>query len=117
SLAEHVKALRNLAEMRRALTLQEWRAGTGADELNAGSRQALTLLVERFKKDLRGVLKQGSTDGRLAVLDMLAEMGPNLLSPDQEDQRGIARTFTADLAELVRSGETAKVRMSAARAL
>jgi hypothetical protein len=122
NLRERVEALRSLADMRRALGLPEWRTETGdADDLASGDRQALLLLIERFKKDVRQVLKQGTPEARLVVMDMLAEMGPSVAfrtSKDaKSDEKGIARTFTAELADLIKRGDTPSVRRSAARAL
>src|SRR5438067_133693 len=72
-LTSRVQALRTLSDMRRALSLQEWRSGTGIEETGAADRaKAQQLLVERFKQVVHNVLKQGSTDERLAVMAMLA---------------------------------------------
>jgi HEAT repeat protein len=118
-LRQRVLALRNLAEMRRALTLQDWRPEVAATEepAIAGRRQAQLLLVERFKQGVRQVLKQGTTNARIAALDMLAEMGPNVTAPDQEDAKGIARTLAPELAELIKSEDIASVKEAAARTL
>src|SRR5439155_20818958 len=61
--------------------------------------------------------RQGTANARLAVMDMLAEMGPNIGSPDPEDQKGIARTFTPDLADVIKNGDTPRARETAARTL
>jgi HEAT repeat protein len=115
NLTERVQALRNLADMRRALALQEWRPeAASAEETEKAERQAQLLLVERFKKEVRQVLKQGTIDARLAVMVMLAEMGTSIWAPDPEDLNGIARTFAADLAEVIKSADTPRIREAAA---
>jgi HEAT repeat protein len=118
-LSQRILALRNLAEMRRALTLQDWRPEVAATEEPAvASRQkAQLLLAERFRQAVRQVLKQGTTDARLAVLGMLAEMGPSVTAPDPEDAKGIARTFAPDLVEIIKSGDLPSVKEAAARTL
>jgi HEAT repeat protein len=119
NLIQRVEALRNLGDMRRALSLQEWGSMLGSPgELGDAERQALRLLVDRFKKGVREVLSHGSTDGRLAAMVMLAEMGPSIRSPNPEDQNGIARTFAPDLVALIEKGDTAPIiKETAARTL
>src|SRR2546430_1577998 len=93
NLRQRVLALRNLGDMRRALALQEWRpqaVGLFGETTASPDRQTHLLLVERFKKEARQMLRQSTANGRLAVMGMLAEMGPNIGSPDPEDQKGIA---------------------------
>jgi hypothetical protein len=85
NLSPRVEALRSLGDMRRALALQDWSSqAASAEELAFAERkrEALLLLVDRFKKAIRQVLKHGSIDGRLAVMVMLAEMGPGVRGPD-----------------------------------
>jgi HEAT repeat protein len=116
NLGQRVEALRRLGDMRRALALQEWHTETGgSDELAVAERQALLLLVERFKKEVHRVLKQGTTDGQLAVMVMLAEMGPSIRAP--EDPKGLARTFAPDLADLMKGEAPPAVKEAAARTL
>src|SRR5579864_3523794 len=56
NLTERVQALRNLADMRRALALQEWRPeAVSAEETEKAEQKAQLLLVERFKKEVRQV--------------------------------------------------------------
>jgi HEAT repeat protein len=110
NLAKRIEALRSLADMRRALGLQEWRSEVGGTD-----EQIYAVLADRFKKQAQQLLKNGSPDVRLAVMDMLAEMGPSLRSP--QDPRGIAGALAPELAELVKNGDTPQLRTHAARAL
>jgi HEAT repeat protein len=117
-LGQRVEAIRSLGDMRRALGLQEWGSQVGGlEELAVPKRQAFLLLVERFKKGVHQVLRQGTNTTRLAVMAMLAEMGPSVRSSAPEDQKGIARAFTPDLVALIERGETPQIKETAARTL
>lgn len=109
NLAQRIDALRTLPEMRRALALQEW----SSDLL--GTEQIYTALADRFKKEARRLLKSGTTAVRLAVMDILAEMGPSLRST--QDPNGIAGALAPELADLVKNGDAPGIRAQAARAL
>jgi HEAT repeat protein len=116
SLQQRVVALRNLSDMRRALALREWSPNVADPDEGRSKAKAQALLVDRFKQDVRQALKQGTTNTRLAVLDMLAEMGPSITTP--EDTKGIARVFAPEVAELIKSPDTPpSVKEAAARAL
>jgi HEAT repeat protein len=110
NLAERVQALRSLADMRRALGLQEWNSEAGGT-----NEQIHILLADRFKKEAQRLLKYGTPNVRSAVIDMLAEMGPSLM--DSKDPKGIARALAPDLADLVKNDDTPAIREQAARAL
>src|SRR5262249_41254079 len=70
-------------------------------------------LVDRFTAGLREALRTGAEAGRLAAMGLLAEMGPSI----RVGTTPIARTFTADLAELTKNVETPGIREAAARTL
>jgi HEAT repeat protein len=110
NLAQRAEALRSLADMRRALGLQEWRS-----ELGGTDDPIYATLADRFKQEARRLLKNGSAGVRLAVMDMLAEIGPSLRAP--QDPRGIAGALAPELADLVKNGDTSRIREQAARAL
>jgi HEAT repeat protein len=110
NLQQRVQALRTVADMRRALGLQEWNTEAG------GMDEPVRIgLADRFKNEVRRQLKSGPPDIRLAVIDMLAEMGASLRT--EQDPRGIARALAPELAELVKSGDSPRIREHAARAL
>ena len=109
NLAQCVEALRSLPEMRRALALQDWSSDV------IGTEPSYTALADRFKKEARRLLKNGTVDIRLAVMDVLAEMGPSLRS--SQDPNGIAGALAPELADLVKNGATPRIRAQAARAL
>src|SRR5438874_10243537 len=54
NLAQRVEALRSLADMRRALGLQEWRSETGG-----GEEAVYAALADRFKNEARRLLRNG----------------------------------------------------------
>jgi HEAT repeat protein len=108
--AQRVEALQSLGEMRRALGLQEWRPEAGGV-----AEPVREMLAERFKKEAGRLLKDGTENARLAVLDMLAEMGANWRGPS--DPKGITRALAPDLADLLKNGATPQIRQAAARAL
>jgi HEAT repeat protein len=110
NLAKRIEALRSLADMRRALGLQEWRS-----ELGGTDEPIYATLADRFKQEARRLLKNGTAGVRLAVMDMLAEIGPSLRSP--QDPRGIAGALAPELADVVKHGDTPRIREQAARAL
>jgi HEAT repeat protein len=77
--------------------------------------QAYTELADRFKKEARRLLNKGPADVRVAVMDMLAEMGPSLRSA--QDPNGIAGALAPELADLVKNGDAPRIRAQAARTL
>jgi HEAT repeat protein len=109
-LTQRIQALQGLAEMRRALMLREWGPETGGV-----AEPVREQLADRFKKEASRLLKYGTDNARLAVMDMLAEMGANLRGPS--DPKGITRALAPDLAALLENGPTAQIRQAAARAL
>jgi HEAT repeat protein len=117
-LAERLKALRTIPEMRRALLLQEWRLDQVDLEVSKVDRKYRDELVLHFQDDVRRVLRQGN------AVDMLAELGSTIRNP--EEARGLGpelrqdvlrRFFQDDVADLVRHGKAASVRATAARTL
>jgi HEAT repeat protein len=117
-LISRIEAIRSLGDLRRALALQDWGSQTGGLEELAGPKlQGYLFLVQRFKKGVDQTLKEGTSTARLAVMAMLAEMGPSVRSPAPEDQKGIARTFAPDLAALIKSNQTPQIKEAAARTL
>jgi HEAT repeat protein len=114
-LMEKIAALRTIPQMRRALMLNAWRLEEDRDEMAPVDRKVRQALVERLEKQVRSVLKQGNVTDQLAVINIIAEIGPTARSP--EDKKGIGRDFGPDLAELMKEGHPPAVRAAAARAL
>jgi HEAT repeat protein len=130
-LLEKVDAIRTIPDMRRALVLTDWRVDDPTDEQSLGDREALNRLVERFREAVLAVLKNGTTDARLAAMSMLADAVTSAQSaaPTQtpttdrtsaartELRRGLGRSFTKELVELAKNSDARIVRETAARTL
>ncbi|HEV3081816.1 MAG TPA: HEAT repeat domain-containing protein [Gemmataceae bacterium] len=114
-LMEKIAALRTIPQMRRALMLNAWRLEEDRDEMAPVDRKVRQALVERLQKQVRSLLQQGNVTDQLAVINIIAEMGPSARNP--EDKKGIGRDFGPDLAELMKEGHPPAVRAAAARAL
>src|SRR6266852_3638453 len=117
-LAERIKAVRTIPEMRRALLLQEWRldqVGEAFGEVEKMNRKYRNELAERFQEAVRKVLLEGNLDSKLAALNMLAELGVSIRT--LKEPNGIGRAFEKDVADLSKRGQTATLRETAARTL
>lgn len=114
-LEKRIAALKSIGDLRRALQLQDWR-DEDRDEKVARVDQPLRAAVEeRFQKGIHAVVKKGDAVGQLAVANMLGDMGVTVRGTG-ENKGGAARPLTADLVELLQSGNPA-VREAAAKAL
>src|SRR5262249_24381637 len=110
--------------LRRALYLKDWGPETTFDEWSTAAQNGREYLAEQFVNRVRATLKQGTGAARLAVMSMLAEMGPSSQTTDDTGRPGrdsstyqIAPRFGPDLAELVRSGDIPGIRETAAQTL
>jgi HEAT repeat protein len=109
-----VANLRALGDLRRALTLAEWRDAYPDQALAAVDGSHRRVLLERFAAGVRDVLRRGDVAAVTEMVNVLAEMAtPEAASPSGPN---LARQFAPDLAHLVRQGPP-RVRMAAARAL
>jgi HEAT repeat protein len=114
-LGRQIKALKSIADMRRALLLNAWRVDRNRDEMWEVDRKNRDLLADQFISAVRRILQQGSITARLAALNAVAEVGTSARSP--EDRVGIGRALQGDLAELTHADEEEEVRVAAARTL
>src|SRR5438552_5641348 len=114
-LGRQIKALKSIADMRRALLLNAWRLDQSRDEMYEVDRKNRNLLADQFISAVRKTLQQGSVTARLAALNAVAEVGTSARSP--EDPVGIGRALQGDLAELTHADEEEAVRVAAARTL
>jgi HEAT repeat protein len=105
AVKERIKALEGLGDLRRALVLREWRDEDQDQRIAVADRPNRLALARRFQMAVRDVLVQGDDVSRLAVLNMLAEMGTT--TRGLGTRHGIARGFGPDLVELGKQGETA----------
>jgi len=102
-LKERIGALEGLGDLRRALVLREWRDEDQDQRVAAIDRPNRLALARRFEQAVREVLRQSDEACRLAVLNMLAEMGTTVHGVGT--RHGIARGFGPDLVELTKQGE------------
>jgi hypothetical protein len=135
-LMRKVDSIHQIADLRRALLLQDWPQGEFRDveEFGAVARRARLYLAQRFQEAVRRILKQGDQTARLAAMNMLADLGAALLTPEpggpgQPGRPGgkelkSIRTQTPggeglvpDLADIVLHGKTREDRLTAAYAL
>jgi hypothetical protein len=114
-LEERVGALRTIAELRRALV--EWKI----DPERAGTLQKLdekwrAVVGNRLKKALAAAAKSPEENVRLAVANLIAEMGPTVPALEATDPSGFARGLSGIVVGLVRDPKLS-VRQEALRAL
>jgi HEAT repeat protein len=117
-LEKHIDSLKTLSDLRRALAITPgWRDMPGQPpeirEIDEAARKAIG---EKFKKGANAVIKTGGVDARVALADMLGEMGPEIRSLIPEDTAGFGRAMAPELVELTRD-KTPAVRAAAAQAL
>jgi HEAT repeat protein len=118
-LEKRIAGLQNLGELRRALSLSEWKF---VDVLNVKlvDQDLLyrQLVGNRFKDTVKYFLnpKNSSPTIRMALADMIGEMGPAVRALTATDSSGMARSLAPDLVELLKDKSPA-VRVAACRAL
>src|SRR5262245_20303027 len=106
--------LTTIPDLRRALTLQEWRDEDPDGSIAAVDLAARTAVTQRFVNSVRDVLHHGDALRRLAATNLLTELGTK--ARNVGSRQSVARAFGNDLAQLLKN-EDARVRESAARAL
>ncbi len=92
--------LQSLGSMRRALALQDWRDTDLEPRLAKVDSTQRAALVERFSRTVRELLRNGSAQDCLAVVNLLGEMGPTLR--DMGSKHGLASSFAPDLALVIK---------------
>jgi HEAT repeat protein len=123
TLDKRIAALRDTAEMRGALELQDWREEP-SDEIGRAVDVPLRAeLEQRFEKTLRDALNGDNPLAQLAAASLMAEIGPGLRSAGKGPQerpglrRDVMRNLAPDLVKLVQRSKDPVVRAAAARAL
>jgi HEAT repeat protein len=114
NLKDAVSALQSLGELRRAVVLQDWRDADPNEEVAVVDRVHRAVVLERFARSVRDVLHWGDTTSRLAVLNMLAEVGPSVRG--HSNRKGLAGEFASDLVPLLRQSDSS-IREATARTL
>ncbi len=118
-IQEAADRMKTIGQLRRALTLDEWKVDP-LREINEGLRMVDTemrkMIGERFKKSLEKMAKQGNANARLAVANLIAEMGPTVRAIDPGEKSGFCRSLEPLVAQLCQDQELG-VRQEALRAL
>jgi len=102
-LKDRIASLSGIDDLRRALTLREWRDDDQDQKVAVIDRANRRIMVRRFEQAVREALQHGNEASRLDVLSMLAEIGTAAHGVDT--RRGIARDFAPDLVELIKQSE------------
>jgi HEAT repeat protein len=107
--------LRSLGDLRRAVTLTEWRdrhPDPALAAVDAANRAAVT---ERFAREVREVLARPDPAAAGVGVDVLAEMGAAARAAGEPPD--LTRPFAPDLARLAGGNAAPRLRAAAARAL
>jgi HEAT repeat protein len=113
-LAGHIRALRNLADMCRALELQVWPSEQDREERAVGDARNRALLAKQTEHAFRRVLQSGDRSSRLAALTLLGEMGAQM--PGAVRGERFASALAPDVTALS-ADQDREVRVAAVRAL
>ncbi len=113
-LKEALNKLSSISDLRNALLLHEWRDGDPDERVAAVDRAHRVVVAWRFEQAVHDVLQHGETTSRLALLNMLAEMGSSARAVGSNS--GYARTFAPEVVALIRQ-EDPVISAAAARTL
>jgi HEAT repeat protein len=108
------RRLRGLADMQRALGLEEWRGPRTPASVTAVDRANRAALIQAFTGAARQALREGSPAEAATAAEVLAQRA--VASRSSGERPELLRTLAPDLAALVAAGEP-PVRAAAARAL
>jgi HEAT repeat protein len=121
NLQKHIDVLKSVGQLRRALSLDQWRDdpsrfGTVDDRIRFIDMEKRTQVGKR----LAALLEQGATsndaNNRLAVANVIAEMGPAVRALNPKDRGGFARGL-APVVERLAKDRDLGVRQEGLRAL
>jgi HEAT repeat protein len=119
NLQKKIDALTTIGQLRRALALDEWRddpARQPNDKLRPIDTLMRGLVGKRLTEALDQQSKAGDASSRLAVANLIAEMGPNVRALSPDNKSGFARSLTPQVQRLARDADVG-VRQEALRAL
>ena len=118
-LQKKVDALRTIPQLRRALALDEWKEDPTRvtnEKLRLIDSSMRKQVGERLTKGIREVVASGDSNSKLAVANLIAEMGPTLRAMEPLVRTGYARSLTPEVIQLAQEKDLA-VRQEALRAL
>ena len=120
TLQELIDKLRTIGDLRRALTLREWRDDPALDvklqDQNAAMRAQIGRRLESALKTVADKPGPENATSRLAVANLIAELGPEVADLNEKDRAGFARTLTPILVKLADDPDLG-VKQEALRAL
>lgn len=111
---ECLASLRGLTDLRRALTLPDWRDRNTESSLADVDRANRAVVADRFQQAVRGVFERREATAAGVAVEMLAEMAGAARAAGEPP--GLVRAFAPDLADIVRTAPP-RLRATAARAL
>jgi hypothetical protein len=114
AVAEEIKALDDMNDLRRAIELREWRDEDPDDRIASADRYNRAEVGRRFEQTARELLQHGDTATRLAIMDMLLKMATTTRGIGT--RASLTRNFATDLIDLIKQGD-ALSREAATRAL
>jgi HEAT repeat protein len=120
TLQNLARRLRTIGELRRALALKEWKDDARLPQdkrLQQIDLRIRTQIADEFTRAVRTIIKNGDPTARLALANLISEMGPSIRSlGDSPDRGGFARTLTNEVKQLAQDKNLA-VRQEGLRAL
>jgi HEAT repeat protein len=114
TLKERVEALRTISDLRRALV--EWKIPESSDPVHKLDATWRRVVGKRLTGALTEAAKSPDENVRLAVANLIAEMGPTVQALEVTERGGFARSLTGIVIALARD-PAVKVRQEALRAL
>jgi len=119
SLAKKVANLRTIGDLRRALALDEWKIDPqriANDRIRKIDLEMRQRVGDRLIKAIDASIKDGDANTKLAIANVIAEMGPTIPALDPLDRFGFARQLTPEVIQLTKDSDLG-VRQEAIRAL
>jgi RNA polymerase sigma-70 factor (ECF subfamily) len=115
TVSRRIEALRGVGDLARALELQEWLDQDQNAPVRAIDQALRDDVVRRFERAVRDTLRNGHASARLAVVELLGDIGATVRSTHPET--GVGRSLAPDLARMVEEEQDTHHRAAAASAL
>jgi HEAT repeat protein len=107
TLKRKIARLRRIGDLRRALALEDWKPMDTPQR-----KEVADLFTERVNR----IIAKGDSTARMAVANLIAEIGPQIRAIDPNDKAGFARSLTTQVIELTKDSSP-EVQQEALRAL
>lgn len=118
-IQESVDRMRTIGQLRRALVLDEWKVDPNrvvSDGIRAVDLEMRRMVGDRLKASLEKMASTGNANARLAVANLISEMGPTVRAVDPGERGGYCRSLEPLIAKLCVDPDIG-VRQEALRAL